>query len=129
MTEPFPALIWDHLPGIFQALTTGLVAWGWWSLKRIFVSRADYLAARAERDAHAAKLSEAINKTLDRVNALELRINALPTEAMLHRLELRMEGLSGEQKSHCAQMDGMRESLGSITHQLDRIQEYLMERN
>lgn len=109
------------------ALLGGLWAVFWFALRRYFVTQADYDADRAESGANTAQLVEAVNKTLDRVNALELRVNALPTEAMLHRLELRMESLSGEQKGHAAQIESVRESLGNISRQLGYIQGRLME--
>ena len=115
------------LLAIGGTLLGGLWAVFRFSVRRYFVTQADYDADRAERGTNAAKLTEAINKTLDRVNALETRVNALPTEVMLHRLELRMEGLNGEQKAQAAQLESVRDSLSGITNNLNLIQQRLME--
>lgn len=115
------------LLAIGGTLLGGLWAVVRFSARRYFVTQADYDADRAERGTNAAKLTEAINKTLDRVNALETRVNALPTEVMLHRLELRMEGLNGEQKAQAAQLESVRDSLSGITNNLNLIQQRLME--
>lgn len=108
---------------VLSALTAVI----WFAATRYFVTQADYDADKAKSLANAAKLTEAINRTLDRTTELEARVNALPTGAMLHRLELRMEALAGEQKGQAAQLAAMRESLGGITHQLSLIQQHLME--
>jgi len=38
MMQALPEVIRDNLSGILQFVTTGLVVWVWWSLRRIFVN-------------------------------------------------------------------------------------------
>lgn len=119
--------IWGHLPGILQALSTGVVIWGWWSLKRIFVTRADFAAWR---EASGTRMGALEDRQLERdaaLRELQTRLGGLPSGDMLHALELRLESISGEQRTSTAQMEALRESLAGISQSINRIQTYLME--
>lgn len=79
MTESIPAMIWDYLPGVLQGLTTGLVAWGWWSLKRVFVSRADFDVRRAATDARLDAIESRQYSRTTALQQIDFKLDALPT--------------------------------------------------
>ena len=129
MTESIPTLLWDHLPGILQGLTTGLVAWGWWSLKRIFVSRADFEIRKAATD---NRLDAIENRQYDRTTALQqidFKLDALPTSEEVQGLAISLKEMEGDLKGIRAQVEGLSHATARLERAVDMFTEVHMEKN
>lgn len=129
MTESIPTLLWDHLPGILQGLTTGLVAWGWWSLKHIFVSRADFEIRKAATD---NRLDAIENRQYDRTTALQqidFKLDALPTSEEVQGLAISLKEMEGDLKGIRAQVEGLSHATARLERAVDMFTEVHMEKN
>lgn len=115
---------------VWAALTL-MGAVGWFAVQMFFVTRTAHERQRAaDQEAHEAqrkadnevtkKLAETVDKLASRMVGLESRVNALPTEAMLHNLNVSITALASTQQGQQSQLDG-------IGRTLERIQQYLME--
>ena len=112
---------------LFQIGASALLGWACWSLRRVFLTRKDYAADEEARSRAASRLAAAMDKIGDRVDALEARVDNLPTEASLHRLEIQLEAVRGDQKEQAARLDSLHESLTNINAALNRMNSFLME--
>lgn len=97
---------------------TGLLTVFWFAIRKFFVTRADHDAIRTADVALMQKLADTVDKLTDRVVALETRVNALPTESMLHNLNLSISELAGAQQGQKAQLTAMNNTLMLIQQHL-----------
>ncbi len=132
-----PHFVWEHLPDILQAMTTGLVFWAWWSIKKIFVTRADHLAnceavnarldaleeSRHERAAVLADLENRLNSVL---NEIDHRLKTVPTAEDTVNIGLAIKDLEGELKGIRAQQDGFAHIISRLEMSVDRFTEVHM---
>lgn len=112
---------------LLQTGASALLLWACWSLRHLFVTRRDYAADEAERAAAASRLAASLDKLDDRLTQLETRVDHLPTDASIHRLELRVEDMQGRQREQSARLDGLRDSLAGVSATLQRLDTYLLE--
>jgi hypothetical protein len=115
-----PEWAWEHIPTALQWLTTGIVTWIWWSLKRTFVTREEFFkaderqkVADEEQDRKIARLLEDIEKS--------------PDTADLYEIKLALERLNGRIDALQKTMDGQQEILRIVRHQAERMNAFLME--
>lgn len=113
------------------AIGAGVTTVFWFAIRKFFVTRHDHDAMRTadaashqkERAQDAAviqKLTDSVNKLTDRMAAMETRVNALPTETMLNKLNISISELAGAQQAQQGQ-------LNSINNMLMLIQQHLLE--
>lgn len=129
MTESVSALVWDHLPGILQAITTGLVLWGWWSLKRVFVTRSDFETRQA---AVSARLDAIEDRQYSRTTALQqidFKLDALPTSDEVRGLAISLKEMEGDLKGIRAQVEGLSHATARLERAVDMFTESHMEKN
>ncbi len=129
MMESLPALLWEHLPGILQGVTTALVVWGWWSLKRVFVTRTDFEACRA---ATAARLDAVESRQYSRTTALQqidFKLDALPTSDEVRGLAISLKEIEGDLKGIRAQVEGLSHATARLERTVDMFTEVHMEKN
>lgn len=116
---------------IVAAIMGGIGTVLWFAVRRYFVLRTEAEAQRkADQTTHEAqrkddmalaqKLADTVDKLADRVVALEMRVNALPTEAMLHSLNVSITALAATQQGQQTQLEG-------IGRSLERMNQYLLE--
>ena len=128
MMETLPALLWEHLPGILQGVTTALVVWGWWSLKRVFVTRTDFEACRA---ATAARLDAIEGRQYSRTTALQqidFKLDALPTSDEVRGLAISLKEMEGDLKGIRAQVEGLSHATARLERAVDMFTEVHMEK-
>jgi hypothetical protein len=68
-------LLWDHLPGILQGVTTGLLGWIWWTMKRTFVTRQDF-------EGYIRLTEERLNRGTLRMQHTEDKLDLMRAELM-----------------------------------------------
>lgn len=106
--------------GIATAVVGGVGTVGWFAVRKFFVTREEHETQRKADLALTQKLAETVDKLADRVVALEMRVNALPTEAMLHSLNVSITALAATQQGQQMQLEG-------IGRSLERMNQYLLE--
>ncbi|MDR1946611.1 MAG: DUF4349 domain-containing protein [Desulfovibrio sp.] len=119
MTD-IPVWVWDHVPTILQWLSTALVAWIWWSLKRTFVTREDCGKSRVDTEGAMRKQGHDIERLLEDVEQA-------PDAADLLAIKLSLERLNGRLDAMQEQLRGQAEVLKIVKHQVDRVNTYLLE--
>ncbi|WP_417292925.1 DUF2730 family protein [Desulfovibrio porci] len=129
MTESLPAMIWDYLPGVLQGLTTGLVAWGWWSLKRVFVSRADFDVRRAATDARLDAIESRQYSRTTALQQIDFKLDALPTSDEVRGLAISLKEMEGDLKGIRAQVEGLSHATARLERAVDMFTEVHMEKN
>ncbi len=115
MTEEISLMFWKYLPGIIQAVTTGLVVWVWWSLKRVFVTRAGFENYKTDI---SARLKTIETRQYERATALQeinAKLDSLPTSEQLQDLALSLRGVEGD-------IQGLRGELGGLSHATKRLE-------
>ena len=123
MTEWF----FEHIPSILQSVASVVLLWGWWSLKRVFVTQRDFEAWRktiGERmgeieDRHAGE--GAGMQQLE--TRLQARLEALPTAAALHNLSLSIKEVEGDVKGLRSEVAGLARLTGKLERTLDLLTE------
>ncbi|MEG2172360.1 MAG: DUF2730 family protein [Desulfovibrionaceae bacterium] len=111
------------------AVGAGMATVFWFAIRKFFVTRHDHDAVRSadaafhqkERAQDAAviqKLSDSVNKLTDRMVAMETRVNALPTETMLNKLNISISELAGAQQAQQGQLNAMNNTLMLIQQHL-----------
>lgn len=127
--ESLSSLFWGHLSSILQCLTTGLVAWGWWSLKRVFVSRADFEMRQAATD---ARLNVIEGRQYNRATALQqidFKLDNLPTSKEVQGLALSLKGMEGDLTGIRAQVEGLSHATARLERAVDMFTEVHMEKH
>lgn len=111
------------------AIGAGVTTVFWFAIRKFFVTRHDHDAMRTadaashqkERAQDAAviqKLTDSVNKLTDRMAAMEMRVNALPTETMLNKLNISISELAGAQQAQQGQLNAMNNTLMLIQQHL-----------
>lgn len=97
-----------------------LVAWGLWSMRHAFVSKADLAA-----------LGKALG---EQVTALEKeqiqhaeRLKTVPSADDLNGVSLRLAELHGDHKALRAEMGGVKDAVDGIGNSVTRIENYLLK--
>lgn len=104
---------WWPLLSIAATLVCG---WCLWQLSRRFVSREE----------HAAVL-EAQNALSRRVDTLEKRMETVPDNETMHKIELSLTELRGDMKAVCSRMDGMETSIMGLKNEISMLLEHHLE--
>ena len=116
-------LVWDYMPEIFQAISTSLVVWGWWSLKRIFITRADLDLFRETVNTRLKTMEDNMHERQVMLTELDHRMNTLFSADEASRLGVAIKDLEGDIKSIRAQMNGIAHSIGRLELSIDRFTE------
>lgn len=104
---------WWPLLSIAATLVCG---WCLWQLSRRFVSREE----------HSAVL-EAQSALSRRVDTLEKRMETVPDNKTMHKIELSLTELRGDMKAVCSRMDGMETSLMGLKNEISMLLEHHLE--
>lgn len=116
----------EHWLGMLQTVTSLLVVWGWWSLKRLFVTRQDF-----EEDRNAAAVArKAIEERLESVEARQTqrdsdmaaireKVDSLPSQKIIYDINLKLAGIQGEMSRTCEELRGLREIVVRVENQTD----------
>lgn len=124
------SLFWRYLPGILQTVGAGVCLWLWWSVKRVFVTRADCEACRKSAYSHLEERLEAVEKRQNgRTTALqkiESKIDDLPTSDEFRDLSVSLKEVEGDIKGIRAQIDGLEHVIGRLERAVDMFQEVHM---
>ncbi len=109
----------EHWLGMLQTATSMLVLWGWWSLKRLFVTRADFGNAQAETDARL-KVIEAKQAQRDNdMAAIRETVESLPSQKTIFDISLKLAEIQGEMSRTCEELRGLREIVVRVENQTD----------
>lgn len=121
--ENIGTLLLDHLPGIVQTLAWGVIAWAWWSLKRVFVRHEDLQELKTEVDARFLTLetgqqdrNAAQEQLQGKLRGLQQRMDNLPTANEVGKILLALEEMRGTQRELMATVNGQAEVLKRIEH-------------
>lgn len=124
------SVLWHYLPGILQTVGAGACLWLWWSVKRVFVTRADCEACRKSAYAHLEERLEAVEKRqhgrTTALQAISSKIDDLPTADELKDLTVSVKELEGDIKGIRAQIDGLEHVIGRLERAVDMFQEVHM---
>lgn len=104
---------WWPLLSIAATLVCG---WCLWQLSRRFVSREE----------HSAVL-EAQSVLSRRVDTLEKRMETVPDNETMHKIELSLTELRGDMKAVCSRMDGMETSITGLKNEISMLLEHHLE--
>ena len=116
----------EHWLGALQTATSMLVIWGWWSLKRLFVTRQDFEADRggaaAARKVIEERLESVEAKQAQRDNdmaAIREKMDGLPNEKTVYDINLQLVEIQGEMSRTCEELRGLREIVVRVERQTD----------
>lgn len=111
----FEGLILSLLGTVFLALFAVIA----YATNKYFVTQTDYAADREQSAAVIQKLADTIDNLADRLMLLEKQVSGLPTESMLHQLNVSIAGMAGVQQTQQVQLDNINKMLVLIqTHLL-----------
>ena len=109
----------EHWLGMLQTATSMLVLWGWWSLKRLFVTREDFSNTQAQTDARF-KLIEAKQAQRDNdMAAIRDTVENLPSQKTIFDISLKLAEIQGEMSRTCEELRGLREIVVRVENQTD----------
>ncbi len=119
MTDGILSFIEAHGLSVLQSVTSMLVIWGWWSLKRLFVTREDFSNTQAETDARF-KLIEAKQAQRDNdMAAIRDTVENLPSQKTIFDISLKLAEIQGEMSRTCEELRGLREIVVRVENQTD----------
>ncbi len=129
--EHVASLLWHYLPGIIQFVATGACLWLWWSIKKVFVTRQDCEACRKSANAGLEARIDAVerrqNARATTLQALNGKLDNLPTSAELQDIMVTVKELEGDVKGLRAQMDGFEHMISRLERTVDMFQEVHMK--
>lgn len=113
---------------LLQIPIWGIVAWGWWSLKKIFVKQSDCTACREKIEQHQSEQARKLEQrqgelawkheeSLAANQMLEERLRNLPTIQDLHKLELAVTTVLGDMRSVGSEIQALRQDLAHVRKQ------------
>ena len=121
MLQEFSAWI-----SLLQIPVWGIIGWGWWSLKKIFVRQSDCSACREvieERHKGMERQQEEFRRRQEENRAsrqaLEERLKGVPTVHDLHRLEILITNMSGDVKRVGSEVEGLCKVQNHMRSQFD----------
>lgn len=129
MMQALPAVIRDNLSGILQFVTTGLVVWVWWSLRRIFVTRAGFDAYKASVNARLEAIEERQYNFTSALQKIDSKLDALPTSDEVQRLVVALKESEGDLKGIKAQVEGLSHATLRLERAMDMFTEVHMREN
>lgn len=112
MIEAFPSR--ELLVVILAGLLTALGGAGWWCVCHFFVLRKTF-------DQHQEEAEQSRRRLAERIQAMEARLDDLPTAKQL-------AGLSGDFRALSAQMDGLAAAQQTMNRQIETLTRFLLER-
>lgn len=129
--EHMASLLWHYLPGIIQFVATGACLWLWWSIKKVFVTRADCETCRKTANAGLEARLEAVEKRQNArattLQALNSKLDDLPTSDELKDITVSVKELEGDLKGLRAQIDGFEHMIARLERTVDLFQEVHMK--
>lgn len=112
MIEAFPSR--ELLVVILTGLVTALGAAGWWCICHFFVPRKVF-------DQHQENAEQSRRRLAERIQAMESRLENLPTSEQL-------AGLRGDFRTLGAQMKGLAAAQQTMNRQIETLTRFLLER-
>ncbi len=112
-----------YLPDMLQYAGWALALWGWWSLKRVFVSYEALDRYKTQMGDRLAEIERQQMATAAARKRLEGRLDQLPTAREMQAIFLALKELEGDVKS----MDSKIEGLDHATSRLERSLDLLTE--
>ena len=126
MMQALPAVIRDNLSGILQFVTTGLVVWVWWSLRRIFVTRIGFDAYKASVNARLEAIEGRQYDLTSALQKIDVKLDCLPTSEEVQRLVVALKESEGDLKGIKAQMEGLSHATVRLEKTVDMFTEVHM---
>lgn len=138
MTESVLAFLEAHGLSILQSVTSGVVVWGWWTIRRLFVLQADYDAAQKKTNRRLDTIEEKQTRRDSDITALREKIEAVPGKDDIHAMDVKLaamqsemlrsnEELRGTVRAVEARLNGVERMLGGLSSQLDMIIQHHVE--
>lgn len=112
MIEAFPSR--ELLVVILTGLVTALGGAGWWCVCHFFVPRKVF-------DQHQEEAEQSRRRLAERIQAMEARLEALPTSEQV-------AGLRGDFRTLGAQIKGLAEAQQTMSRQIETLTRFLLER-
>ena len=109
----------EHWLGLLQTATSMLVVWGWWSLKRLFVTSADFKKAQAETDARLEHIEAKQAQRDNDMAAIREKMDSLPSQKTVYDINLQLVEIQGEMSRTCEELRGLREIVVRVERQTD----------
>ena len=116
-----------YLPAILQAVTGGLVLWGWWSLKKIFVRHEDCQKCRLKIITLQDNLEKRLAEVENRSKSMDKAISEMPRAEDIHRLSNSITELQGSLNTLGKHIDGAISTLDAKVTGLNANMGLLME--
>lgn len=111
MIETFPSR--ELLVVILAGLATALGGAGWWCVCHFFVPRKIF-------DQHQEEAEQSRRRLAERIQAMETRLEALPTSEQ-------MAGLRGDFRALGAQMKSLADAQQTMSRQIETLTRFLLE--
>lgn len=111
MIEAFPSR--ELVVVILSGLVTALGGAGWWCVCHFFVPRKIF-------DQHQEEAERSRRRLDERIQAMEARLEALPTSEQ-------MAGLRGDFRALGAQMKGLADAQQAMSRQIETLTRFLLE--
>ena len=138
MTDAIFSFIEAHGLSVLQSVTSGVVVWGWWTIRRLFVLQADYDAAQQETNRRLDAIEEKQTRRDSDIAALREKLEAIPGKDSIHALEIKMadiqaemlrsnEEVRGGMRAVEARINGVDTRLAALSNQLDMIIQHHVE--
>lgn len=110
-------------------LLQGLMAWFIWSLRRSFVPKEDFDAHRVERHKASREMWDHINEQQKILAVINEELKSFPDHKEIAMLRDQVGAVQGDVKALVASLDGLRESQQRHIIAVDRIHEYLLNKD
>ena len=104
---------WWPVLGVFATVFYG---WGIYHLSRRFATREELGAVRTEQE-----------NVSDRLEVLERRMETVPDNQTMHKIQLSLMELRGDMKAVCGRMDGMEMSIVGLKNEISMLLEHPLE--
>ncbi len=138
MTDAIFSFIEAHGLSVLQSVTSGVVVWGWWTIRRLFVLQADYDAAQQETNRRLDAIEEKQTRRDSDISALRERLEAIPGKDAIYALEIKMADMQAEMlrsneevrggiRALEARINGVDTRLAALSNQLDMIIQHHVE--
>ena len=113
---------------LLQPVVVGLMAWGWWALKKTFVQQAEFAAFQAELEKKREERGLEITALAQAQHVVSQAVTTMPKSKDMSDLLLSLEQMKGQLMGLQKESEGQREMLKIVRQQGDRMNAYLLER-
>lgn len=138
MTDTILSFLEAHGLSVLQSVTSGVVVWGWWTIRRLFVLQTDFDESQKRINERLDAIEEKQTRRDSDIAALREKLEAIPGKDDMHAMDVKLASMQSEMlrsneqvrgsiRAVEARLNGVDTRLAALSSQLDMIIQHHVE--